>query len=244
MKTIGILGGMGPGASSVLYQKIITYSQTKYSAVQDTDYPKIILYSLPLYGFDETGIIDKKLVLRQLKEGLKILEKAGADFIVIACNTVHSLIKEMRGSVSIPIVSIIELALQEVQKKNYTAVGLLSSETTRNLSIYKKLFRLYNFELIQVNNHQQKILNNIIESVMAGKHGKREAKELLRIAQSLVSQGAEAVILGCTELPLAINQTNANIPMIDTLNLLAEASVDIAKTTISFETQAINHKQI
>ena len=231
MKTIGILGGMGPGASSVLYQKIIAYSQTKYFAVQDTDYPEIILYSLPLLGFDETGITDKELVQKQLTKGVKILEKAGADFIIIACNTVHLLIGEMRASVSIPILSIIELALCEVQKKKYISVGLLSSETTKKLNIYKQLFEQNKIKLIEVSDHQQKVLNNIIESVMAGKHGKKETEILEQIAQSLTFHGAETVILGCTELPLAINYKSTYLPMIDTLNLLAEVSVDIARNT-------------
>src|SRR3989338_4022705 len=72
-KKIGILGGMGPEASADFYCKIIQYCQEKYDAVQDTDYPSIVIYSLPLYGFNESGITDKNLVLKQLIHGIEIL---------------------------------------------------------------------------------------------------------------------------------------------------------------------------
>lgn len=229
MKTIGILGGMGPGASSVLYQKIIKYSQDQYQAVQDTDYPPIILYSLPLAGFDETGIADPILVKKQLIHGVKILERAGVDFIVIACNTVHLFIAEMNENVSIPIYSIVELALVAAQQAGYGKVGLLSSETTRNLNVYKKIFEKNTIDLLHVTDIEQTVLNGIIEAVMGGINSQKDKRELNKIIKSLAKNGAGAVALGCTELPLAISQVDCQIPLIDTLQLLAEFSVDLAR---------------
>ncbi len=107
-KTIGVLGGMGPEASANLYSKIIKYAQYKYNAVQDFDYPPIIIYSLPLFGFDETGIVDEKLVKQQLIDGVKKLESAGCDLIIIGCNTVHIFYDEMQAAIKIPILNIVE----------------------------------------------------------------------------------------------------------------------------------------
>jgi len=81
-KVIGVLGGMGPVASSNLYAKIIKYTQQEYGAVQDFDYPPIIIYSLPLVGFDETGIVNEELVKEQLIAGVKKLESAGCELII------------------------------------------------------------------------------------------------------------------------------------------------------------------
>ena len=108
MKTIGVLGGMGPAASATLYANMIEYAQSKYNAVQDTDYPPIIIYSLPLSGFDETGITDENLVKKQLIKGVQILEDAGCDSIVIACNTVHVFHDDMQKAVTIPVLHIVE----------------------------------------------------------------------------------------------------------------------------------------
>jgi len=80
-KTIGILGGMGPVASANMYNKIISQAQKQLGAVQDIDYPLIILYSIGLEGFDETGIKDYAKVEKQLVAGVKHLEKCGAEII-------------------------------------------------------------------------------------------------------------------------------------------------------------------
>ncbi|MEI6597728.1 MAG: hypothetical protein WCL22_01665 [bacterium] len=83
MKTIGILGGMGPAASANFYQRIVEIAQHDFGAVQDTDFPPMFLYNLPLSGFDETGFVDAEEVKKQLISGVKKLEAIGSDFIVI-----------------------------------------------------------------------------------------------------------------------------------------------------------------
>ena len=140
-KTIGVLGGMGPEASSNLYSKIIKYAQHEYGAVQDFDYPPIIIYSLPLFGFDETGIVDETLVKKQLIEGVKKLESAGSDLIIIACNTVHSYFKEMQSAINVPIFNIIEETKKRVVEFGYKKVGLFASESTNKLELYRQQLR-------------------------------------------------------------------------------------------------------
>jgi aspartate racemase len=124
-KTIGVLGGMGPEASSNLYGKIIKYSQQEYGAVQDFDYPPIIIYSLPLLGFDETGIVDENLVKQQLIAGVKKLESAGSDLIIIGCNTVHFYYEEMQAAVKVPIFNIIEETKKKVLAYSYKKSWLI-----------------------------------------------------------------------------------------------------------------------
>ena len=154
-KTIGVLGGMGPEASSNLYSKIIKYAQQEYGAVQDFDYPPIIIYSLPLFGFDETGIVDETTVKKQLIDGVKKLESAGCDLIIIACNTVHSYYHEMQSTVNVPIFNIIEETKKRVIKLGYKKVGLFASESTNKLQLYQKRFADSNIQVISPNNTQQ-----------------------------------------------------------------------------------------
>ncbi|MFA5352440.1 MAG: amino acid racemase, partial [Candidatus Gracilibacteria bacterium] len=215
-KTIGVLGGMGPAASAVLYQELIKYAQLKYNATQDTDYPPIIIYSLPMEGFDETGIADAKLVKQQLIAGVKKLEAAGCDLIIIACNTVHLFYKEMQSAIQIPIFSIVEAALKRVKENNFKKVGLLSSESTNKLKLYQSVFTKGNVEVVSASAAQQQSINKVIEKVMSGKQSEADMILLREIAEDFVRQGAEAVILGCTEIPLAIKQSQTDIKLFNT----------------------------
>jgi len=225
-KSIGVLGGMGPEASANLYSKIIKYAQNEYGAVQDFDYPPVIIYSLPLFGFDETGIVDENLVKKQLIEGVKKLELAGCDIIIIACNTVHTYFDEMQASVKVPIFNIIEETKKRVEKLGYKKIGLFASESTNKLELYQKRFADSNIEIISPNPEQQQILNRVIEHVMGGNQKIEDVILLKEIARDYIRQGAEAIVMGCTEIPLAINQSHTDIKLFDTIEIIVQSAVD------------------
>lgn len=228
-KTIGILGGMGPEASANLYQKMIKYAQTRYGAVQDEDYPPIIVYSLPLDGFDEKGISDFPLVKKQLIEGVKRLEFAGCDLIVIACNTVHHFYPAMQGAVSIPILNIVEESLNRVKESGFQQIGLFASQSTVELKLYELAFEKKGIKVVLPNKHQQEKLNRVIEKVMGGHQGLHEVISLKEIAFEFMQRGAQAIVMGCTEIPLAINQTHTDIKLFDTIEIIVEAAVDFSR---------------
>ena len=227
-KTIGVLGGMGPEASANLYSKIIKYAQYKYNAVQDFDYPPIIIYSLPLLGFDETGIVDEKLVKQQLIDGVKKLESAGCDLIIIGCNTVHIFYDEMQAAIKIPILNIVEETKKRVKEFGYKKVGLFASESTSKSKLYQKKFAEDNIEIISPNEKQQKILNKVIEHVMGGNQKIDDVIALKDVARDYLRQGAEAVVMGCTEIPLAINQSHTDIKLFDTIEIIVQSAVDFS----------------
>ncbi|MFH1307279.1 MAG: amino acid racemase [archaeon] len=227
-KTIGVLGGMGPEASANLYQKIIKYSQNKYNAIQDSDYPPIIIYSLPMQGFDETGIADEELVKKQLIEGVKRLESAGCELVIIACNTVHYFYEEMQKAVKIPIFNIIDETKKRVLSAGYKKVGLFASESTVNMNLYQKRFENSGIEVISPNEEQKKILTKVIEHVMGGHQGDEDIIVLKDIARDYLKQGAEAIVMGCTEIPLAINQTHTDIKLFDTIEIIVQSAVDFS----------------
>ena len=177
IKKIGVLGGMGPESTADFYKKIIEISQNKYSAVQDTDYPEMIIYSLPLVGFDETGIVDREAVLKQLVLGIKLLNKAGADFIIMPCNTVHYFIEKLRKISKVPILSIIEETAKKIKSDNISSVALLASETTYKLKIYDSALKKEKISFTLPNENQKKQLTSLILKVMAGKSGNGERQE-------------------------------------------------------------------
>jgi aspartate racemase len=227
-KTIGVLGGMGPGASANLYSEIIKYSQHKYHAVQDAEYPPIVIYSLPLEGFDETGIVDKEHIKKQLIAGVQKLEMAGCDLIIIGCNTVHSFYENMQAAIQIPIFNIIEETKKRVLEAGYTKVGLFASESTTTLQLYQKRFADVNIQVIPPTLEQQHILNRVIEHVMGGNQGEEDIIALKDVARDYVKQGAEAIVMGCTEIPLALNQTHTDIKLFNTIKIIVQSAVDFS----------------
>ena len=168
----------------------------------------------------------ENLVKKQLLEGVKKLEAAGCDLIIIACNTVHVYFEEMQAAVKVPIFNIVEETKKNVIKFGYKKVGIFASESTNKLQLYQRKFAESNILVISPNYNQQKILNKVIEHVMGGNQKQEDIIILKEIARDYLKQGAEAIILGCTEIPLAINQTHTDLKLFDTIEIIVQSAVD------------------
>ncbi|MCX6719843.1 MAG: amino acid racemase, partial [Candidatus Staskawiczbacteria bacterium] len=136
MKTIGILGGVGPETTSKVYHSIIDF----FKKNGQTNYPSILIYNLPFpFVIEEDAIIkgvNSKKMLPYLTEGAKILEKSGADFGILPCNTLHKYIKEIRESVKIPFLSILDETVLQLKSMGVKTVGILATETTVKDKLY------------------------------------------------------------------------------------------------------------
>lgn len=231
MKTIGILGGMGPVATAEFYKRIILYCQKKYKAVQDKDYPPIVMYSLPLQESNETGFANEELIFKEFIQETIKLETHGADFIVIPCNTLHQFTKELRKNTGIPVISIIEETTKEVSSEKMKKVGLLASESTHEHKIFEAALNPFKINVISPKKSEQKLVTKVILNVMGGNHSQQDKKVLLKLIENMKVKGAEAIILGCTELPVCINQNDTKIKIFDTLEILAERAVEKSRNT-------------
>ncbi len=230
-KRIGILGGMGPSASARFYQRLVDYTQSQYGAVQDEEYPQILLNSITLEGFDETGIVDPDLVKKQLIEGIKFFRNGddhGADIIAIPCNTVHAFYESLQGTTPALILNILDLTVQEVSKNHRGKVGIVCSSSTRDMELYATALKKIGIEPVVTTDEEQEILNELILKVMSGKNGAAEVARLRKVVEQLKERGAEAIILGCTELPLIAYHQEFSLPMVDSLEVLAKAAVEKA----------------
>ena len=221
---IGILGGMGPEASKDAYERIIKYSQTKYYAVQDNQFPNILLYSLGLDNFDETGITNHASVQNQVLEGLELLNSAGCKGIIITCNTVHVTLENIDPKYNL--IHLIDTVSRLAKNKKYKKVGLLCSQTTKDTQLYQKHLNKFNIETLSVSNKDQAAINRIIENIISGKKLSSDIKFLEEKTKQLKSQGAQAVILGCTEIPLIFDSENSCLPSLDSLQIGIEAITD------------------
>ena len=224
-KTIGIVGGIGPEASANLYLRMIRDVQIRHGIEYDGDFPPILIYNAPMQGFDDAGIADAERVRRQVIDACKTLENAGADFLIIACNTVHVFADEITEAISIPLLNMIQTVADEVHRKRCRRVGILCSESTARLRLYgKKYFQ--DVEVIHPNPDQQETLNATIGAVLRGQNGPADVTRLTGIMSDMVDHGAEGIILGCTEIPLVVRQGETDIPVFDSIDLVVHAATD------------------
>ena len=229
MKTIGILGGLGPAATAYFNDRIVRICQVKYNAVQDYDFPPTIIYDVPVRSFDEKGIEDNVKVLRGLRKGLKTLEKDNVDFIVVDCNSVHLFIDKLRSSTELPITSIIEEVIKEIKKKRFTKIGLLGSQTTIDRNIYEHVLKNEKIKIIKPTKTQEKIITSVILKVMGGKNNKNDILKLRQITDNMVEKGAQSIIIGCTELSIPFARKRIGVPILDSSEILANEAIKLAK---------------
>ena len=224
MKKIGILGGMGPGGTAELYMKIVGYFQKNFNAKYDSDFPPFIIFSVPIPDVVESAENEKK-VLEMLTESSKGLEREGCDFIVIACNTVQYLLEELRKSVKIPIIGIAEVNFRYVKGK-YRKIGILGTKIMIEKGVYSKEFE--GIEIIKPDQRKQEKLTKIILNILAGKMDEEEKTVLLEVIEYLKNKGSEAILVACTDLPLAISQKDVDIPLIDCTQVYADEAARLS----------------
>ena len=219
MATIGIFGGMGPQASTKLCELIVQKALDNSLSRQDTDVPEIVLLSVPVPNFvsnkTNMGIAKAMLVNR-----VKLFEQARCDVAGIACNTAHLLLPEIQIASSVPFVSLPHLVAQRIRDNEFKRVGLLGSPNTLQSTLFDEAItdailvrpsqRL--IKLTALNIHKQ--LKGVITA-------QERTRFKLAVRRFTATNHLDAVILGCTELPLVFGPTN-NKKIIDTLDVLAE----------------------
>ena len=227
-KIIGILGGMGPEATIDLFYKIIKFTP----AEKDQEHLRIIIDNNPKIPDRTAAILGKgESPLPALKETAQNLEKAGADFIIIPCNTAHYFLPQIQESVNIPIINMIEETASKVKRRgpHIKKVGLLASIGTYKTKIYHQYFHKFKIEVISSEKEEQEEIMKIIYAVKAGDLSDEIKKDILKIAQKLIDKGAEAIIAGCTEIPLILKEGDVSVPIIDPTQILARIAVQKAR---------------
>ncbi len=227
-KVIGVLGGMGPEATIDLFHKII-----KFTAVEkDQEHLRIIIDNNPKIPDRTAAILGKgEDPLPALQNTAKNLEKAGADFIIIPCNTAHYFLSSIKKSVQIPILNMIEETVKEVRHKipQVKKVGLLASMGIYKTGIYHQHLKKYNIEAIYPDDKSKDEVMKIIYAVKAGNLSEKVKGKILKISQKLIDEGAEIIIAGCTEIPLILKGEDIPVPLIDPTKILAKAAVKKAR---------------
>lgn len=224
---LGIFGGMGPEATADLYRLILEITP----AVKDQEHIPAIIFSNPKVPDRIASIADGGTKIKPyLSFSLRKLEEAGVSFIVIPCNTVHYFYDFMQESVNIPIINMISETATEVSDKHpdIKKVGLLATTGTIESGLYNRELEAAGFEVITP---EDSVEVNMVMKAVWGIKAKSDPKfneDLLAIAgQHLADRGAEVIVLGCTEIPLAYNPARVDLPVVNATLVLAQRAVDM-----------------
>ncbi len=220
-KTVGVLGGFGPETTAEFYMALIGKSRRLGDR-----YPRILINNIAVpFSLEEEAVKNAAGLegfLPLLIEGVKLIEDK-SDFIVLPCNTLHVFIDELRNASGKPVLSIIEETTKAVKSSGAKKVGLLASLKTFKSCMFDTKLAENGIEMIKPESSQQKRLSEIIHMILEGNKSDSIKEEVLRIVSQLKSEGAEAVILGCTDFQLLIKQEDSPVRLIDTMEVLAES---------------------
>jgi len=231
-KIIGILGGMGPEATIDLFTKIVKGTRAR----KDQNHLRILIDNNPKIP-DRTLAIQRRgpSPLTQLIRSAKLLEKAGADFIIIPCVTAHHFFEPLQKRTKIPILHLVEETLKYIKKrwKGIDKIGLIATTGTVQIGLFQKAFSNNGIELVLPAPEVQRkwVMEAIygkkgIKAIGPSEHSKRL---IFKASESLIKQGAQAILAGCTEVPLVLKEGGLSVPVIDPISILANIAIKKAR---------------
>lgn len=225
-KTIGVIGGMGPAATADLFAKLIAAT----GAERDQDHLRILIDNNPRLPNRNDAIAGiGPSPGPQLAAAARGLQQAGADFLVIACNTAHAFQPDIEAAVTIPLVSMIDATVDAAVKNGAERVGVLAADGCRRARLYDRAFEGRDVEALFLGDEQQGEFMKLIFRVKAGDVGADVRRRMASLAQSLNARGALAIVAACTEVPLVLSSDTLAIPVINSTDALVARAIAFAK---------------
>jgi len=222
-KIAGVLGGMGPEATVDFMAKVIALTPAR----KDQDHVRMVVDHNPTVPDRQSALLDggedPGLVIASMAAGL---QTAGADFLVMPCNTAHVYLESMLDAINIPFISIIDLTVAACSE--FESVGVLATDGCLQTKIYQRALTANNIQAVLPNDGELKELMRLITLIKTGEKGKTVASPMRDIAVAVVGKGAQAIIAGCTEIPLVLDESMLDVPLVSSTDVLAAATVAIA----------------
>ena len=228
MKTIGLIGGMS-WESTVPYYKVV--NQIVKEHLGGLHSAKVILYSVDFSEIEEMQRSNDWTAAGELLAKAAIsLQSAGADFLVLCTNTMHRVAADIEAAVAIPLLHIADSTAEAVKASKHKTVGLIGTRFTMEDSFYKdRLVNRHDLQVLVPNPDDRKVIHRIIyEELCVGRVLPSSRSEYRRIMAALASAGAEAIILGCTEISLLVGKPDATVPVFDTTYIHAKSAAEVA----------------
>ena len=220
-KTVGIIGGMGPAATAMLFQSIISNTD----AGTDAEHIHILIENYPQIP-DRTASIRKgsDAPVDYICQAGERLISIGAELLLIPCNTSHYYFDKIQSRLSVPVVNMLAETARYCKEMDYTMVGVLATDGTISTNIYKTELEKAGLNVIYPSAEGQKeVMSIIYDQVKAGKP--IDKSKLYAYLHEMTKQGVQAFILGCTELPIAIKDGDFGYKFIDTIEVLAKSAI-------------------
>lgn len=228
MKTIGLIGGMSWESTAHYYSGLNEGVKAKLGGLHSAKIAMISVDFAPIEKLQHLGDWDATADI--LIDAAKGIEAAGADFVMICTNTMHEVAPKIEAEISIPILHIADATADVIKAKGIKKVGLLGTAFTMERAFYKgRLADMHNIEVITPNDEERKIVHDVIYQELCLGEIKDTSKAVyLKIIDRLAKKGAEAVILGCTEIGMLVQQADTDVILLDTTEIHAEKAVELA----------------
>jgi aspartate racemase len=229
MKTMGLIGGLSWESTAVYYRIINEEVRARLGGLHSA---RIMLYSVDFHEIEQCQSSNQwEKAARILNSAARSLESGGADFFIICANTMHKVADQARAGVKIPFLHLADLTAAEILGQKIKRVGLLGTRYTMEEDFYTSRLSGAGLEVLVPRPGDRRIVNSIIfEELCLGRVLDQSRAEFIRIIDQLQSRGAEAVILGCTEITLLVKKEDARLPLFDTTRIHAVKAVAYALT--------------
>ena len=225
MKTVGIIGGMSWESTSTYYRRLNQLINERLGGLHSAE---LILASVdfaPIEEMQSRG--DWDAAASALVTKAKQLEKAGADCIVIATNTMHKVAPEIEAAISIPLIHIVDALANHLKKNEIERAGLLGTRFTMQQPFYKERLEQQGIRVLIPKEDDSKTVDSIIfKELCHGQFTDDARKQYLKVIDDLSAKGAQGVILGCTEIGLLVQQEHSALPLFDTTEVHCQALVE------------------
>jgi aspartate racemase len=224
MKSVGVIGGLGPETTAEFYLRVI-FSCQKLNAHAR---PLVLISSIPLPFEIERDLIATNTGAERyipfLVQEAKRLEKAGVDFVVMPCNSLHVFIEEIRSAVGIPVLSIVEEAIRYMKVNQFKNVGIISTSATLANNVYESKLSESGIKFVVPTGLQRAKMDQIIQRLIDGQHLNRDREEILAVIDELKASNVDCIALACTDLQLLL-PSSEQVTVFDTMKVLADATV-------------------
>ncbi|MDS7934846.1 aspartate/glutamate racemase family protein [Acinetobacter sp. V91_7] len=224
MKTIGLLGGMSWESTALYYQQINKMVHGKLGKLHSA---KVIINSV---DFEEIAALQAKGLWQEagayLAEQALNLEKAGADCILVCTNTMHKIAPQIEDAITVPFIHIADATAKEIVSQHIGKVALLGTAFTMEQDFYKARLQDHGIDVIIPTEADRKIVHRIIyEELCLGVINSDSKQKYIAIVEALIAEGAEGIILGCTEICMLIGELKFSVPLFDTTTIHAKEAV-------------------
>lgn len=225
--TVGVLGGMGPDATVDFMAKVIALTR----AERDQDHIRMLVEHNPKVPNRQAAIRSgDPEVGRMLAEMARGLESAGADFLVMPCNSAHAFVEPIRQAATIPLVSIIDETVGEIGRTMPGArhAGVLATDGLQQAGLYQDALARAGHGPVLLDEEELGQLMSLIHHIKAGDRSEDVRRGMAALARSLAANGAELVIAACTEIPLVLRAPDLDVPLLASTDVLARRTVELA----------------